>query len=422
VKARGVDERVVELSATSRRTRSGREYRGFTEGSPIKTDLRFAPALYKAVRTSCEIAEHHEGLAGPPRHARANKAGAFDTPTSMSPLTTPSTSRSASPTRSIAGSTQAVLDTTPTPPPSPLSPPPPSPTATGTPNTTARASTRGKRSRSQAQIDKGKARSKRRRLAKGTGAQRAGEGPGGGSEVRERRQRSVPRRSRSFATRHSNVRTMRSRPVQLALLVSRGGYTGRQEPGLQDEPWRLEGLLDEGFELFNWNGRWVEPATNPVHRSTGSSPPLYLRTPHVVLDECGNIVAALVGEPNEPDGRPKETTYRAACGRVAALLEGLRTGQDGRFSAEQRVHRRGAFPALSKGMSYGGGQEVRAWRFPRCRNQPPFLQYPQNLHLGSQAQERLMDALTSNADVQRIAGFQEGTSSATRIRTARSHV
>jgi hypothetical protein len=86
---------------------------------------------------------------------------------------------------------------------------------------------------------------------------------------------------------------------------------------------------------------------------------LYDRTPYLILDDANNIVGGLIGQPEESPNRPEADTYSAACERVAALLETLRADNEARFSEEQRVHRRGAFAALSQGMSYGGGQKVR---------------------------------------------------------------
>lgn len=100
-----------------------------------------------------------------------------------------------------------------------------------------------------------------------------------------------------------------------------------------------------------------------------------------ILDSEGRIVAVLVGQPsNDPSW---EQVHQDA----AAKLE--RARRECRFSAKQRSHRRGRFPALATGISHGGGQLK-----------------PGNLDHGSN--DAVLKSLTAHPSFLRLAGFASG--------------
>lgn len=100
-----------------------------------------------------------------------------------------------------------------------------------------------------------------------------------------------------------------------------------------------------------------------------------------ILDSAGRIVAVLVGQPS--DDPSWEQVHKSA----ADKLEQARA--ECRFSAKQKSHRRGRFPALATGISHGGGQ-LR----------------PGNLKHGSN--DGVLRSLTSHPSFMRLAGFASG--------------
>ncbi|TFK70520.1 hypothetical protein BDN72DRAFT_766345, partial [Pluteus cervinus] len=109
------------------------------------------------------------------------------------------------------------------------------------------------------------------------------------------------------------------------------------------------------------------------------------RKPHAILDGDGRIVTVLVGRPQKDS-----SGWDALIRGVAELMEAFRrTGdEESLFSGDQRQHRRGNFVALSRGISYGGGQRE-----------------PKNLAHGARLHQLLQDFVNENS-VKRIAGFQ----------------
>jgi hypothetical protein len=77
---------------------------------------------------------------------------------------------------------------------------------------------------------------------------------------------------------------------------------------------------------------------------------ILLRTPRPIVDGHDRVIAALAGQPNDPQW--DDVSNRAA--------EDVRVaGEACSFTPKQAKHWRGPFPALAKGVSFGGGQSVK---------------------------------------------------------------
>ena len=75
----------------------------------------------------------------------------------------------------------------------------------------------------------------------------------------------------------------------------------------------------------------------------------------LILDKEDRIIAALVGQPDDPQWRE---TVDAAAGVLQEVEElGSSTNL---FTEDSHHHRRGEFLAVPAGVSFGGGQTVRA--------------------------------------------------------------
>lgn len=83
------------------------------------------------------------------------------------------------------------------------------------------------------------------------------------------------------------------------------------------------------------------------------------RTPHAIIDAGERVVSALAGQPNDPQWANVSDS---------AADDVREAGDACVFSDEQLEHRRGEFPALAVGVSFGGGQKVgRAYRLQQLR-------------------------------------------------------
>lgn len=108
---------------------------------------------------------------------------------------------------------------------------------------------------------------------------------------------------------------------------------------------------------------------------------MFLSSTVAILDSKGRIVAVLVGRPT---GDP---TWDQVNISAANKFEEAR-GQL-KLSANQKVHRRGRFPALASGISHGGGQLK-----------------PSNLDHGPN--DEVLKSLTEHPSFIRMAGFASG--------------
>lgn len=71
-------------------------------------------------------------------------------------------------------------------------------------------------------------------------------------------------------------------------------------------------------------------------------------TPRPITDSSKRIFACLAGRPDDP-------TYDLACKDAFESI--VREGQAAQFTSAEKKHRRGHFPALATGISYGKGQK-----------------------------------------------------------------
>ncbi|KAJ7803236.1 hypothetical protein B0H14DRAFT_3487658 [Mycena olivaceomarginata] len=90
----------------------------------------------------------------------------------------------------------------------------------------------------------------------------------------------------------------------------------------------LPNLIGLGFRLVDWDGLTSKP----------------------IIDSKGRIIAVLAGQPNHPEYRETVVlAFQAVCD----------AGDEARFPASMRKHRRGLFAAINAGLSYGKGQKTR---------------------------------------------------------------
>jgi hypothetical protein len=73
------------------------------------------------------------------------------------------------------------------------------------------------------------------------------------------------------------------------------------------------------------------------------------------MDKDRNIIASLHGRPPRPTSGPDTWMTETCDPAYEQMLEAARVLN----KAEPEVHRRGCFPALASGISFGGGQKVR---------------------------------------------------------------
>ncbi|KAH6899086.1 hypothetical protein BKA70DRAFT_1115654 [Coprinopsis sp. MPI-PUGE-AT-0042] len=116
-------------------------------------------------------------------------------------------------------------------------------------------------------------------------------------------------------------------PANLSSLPSSScGYRAYVKPSKPlSKPLQLDSLLKDGYKLIEWDGKTTRPIVDP---------------------DTSKTFMVLVAPPDDP-------TYRAACDEVASVLEAH--AQSGSFTNEELSHKRGQFPALNVGTSYGQG-------------------------------------------------------------------
>ncbi|KAJ7662901.1 hypothetical protein B0H17DRAFT_1162909 [Mycena rosella] len=110
------------------------------------------------------------------------------------------------------------------------------------------------------------------------------------------------------------------------------------------------------------------PSAPSRRQSVATSPP---PPPH------GRIIAVLAGQ-------PRHDAYREAVERAVRAIHDA--GDEARFPASMRRHRRGLFAIINVGLSYGKGQATPGW-------------------LHTKEYTGIADSLLANKDVRRLAGF-----------------
>ncbi|KAJ7431724.1 hypothetical protein FB451DRAFT_1381385 [Mycena latifolia] len=107
------------------------------------------------------------------------------------------------------------------------------------------------------------------------------------------------------------------------------------------------------------------------------------RSPKLILDVHGRIIAILLGRPEDPDW---DSVVRDA---AKAMHRAYRRGHaSGAFRAKDSKHRRGKYTVLTSGVSFGGGQKR-----------------PGNL-VNSPQRQKLINYLLRNKSLRRLAGVQ----------------
>ncbi|KAL1671983.1 hypothetical protein EV122DRAFT_225565 [Schizophyllum commune] len=162
------------------------------------------------------------------------------------------------------------------------------------------------------------------------------------------------------------ARPIKTKAKLAGLRITRTGYTAMREEKAEKtrkRVYRLKDLVGPqsafNFELYNWDGV----------------------TPVPILDKKRRVIAVLAGTPDQKDWPAQHTSLADAIEAARPKLK---------FSTVQTKHRRGVFPAIAVGHSYGGGQ----------MRPMPVSQEPSNV-------PTLIALLTHIAFI-RLAGFATG--------------
>lgn len=118
----------------------------------------------------------------------------------------------------------------------------------------------------------------------------------------------------------------------------------------------------------------VPPPSSPLNQPHLLPP---FRTPVPLYDRKNRIYASL-------SGQPSGTSYRNAANRSYFRI--AEEGEDANFHQSCSVHRRGGFPALNVGLSYGMGQQEPA-------------------HLKNGAYSHMLERLVQDPAIQQVAAF-----------------
>lgn len=133
--------------------------------------------------------------------------------------------------------------------------------------------------------------------------------------------------------------------------VTKPGWIGKRLSDLPRREFTKQELVDDhGMACFPWDGRWVFR-----HKRAAPLADVLCRTTHLLLDNEQHVIGALVGQPKDAEGWQKvhDEAYKSL--QAAASSMG--------FSHKETSHRRGAFPAVAHGISFGGGQAVSLFFF-----------------------------------------------------------
>jgi hypothetical protein len=139
------------------------------------------------------------------------------------------------------------------------------------------------------------------------------------------------------------------------LPVASGAFVGVRFGAGRSKPWTMDELLQKGFDMVEWDGKYVFSFITLFLKVTPN-----LRTPIGLLDEETRIFVALAGC---PDGNDYDAcAKRATAAMVAAAHEGSGTWTKKQTTANAR----GNFPAFTGGIGMGGGRTVKSFVVLRC--------------------------------------------------------
>lgn len=123
------------------------------------------------------------------------------------------------------------------------------------------------------------------------------------------------------------------------------GWVGRPLHDLPQNAFTLEDLKSEySVVCFEWDGMYV------LDRSATASAHRVPRSPHLLLDRENRVVGVLAGRPLDPGWGAVHDSALSALESAAPKM---------RLRPKDAAHRRGSYPSVSHGISFGGGQEVR---------------------------------------------------------------
>ena len=179
--------------------------------------------------------------------------------------------------------------------------------------------------------------------------------------------------------------------------VSEPGWIGKRVQGLPCREFTKQELIEDyGMSCFGWDGRW-----GPLHPSIGCCSPSYDRGTHLLLDRDRSVGGVLVGQPKDFEswGVVQEDAFDGLQGAASRLS----------FSDKECCHRRGHYPSLPHGISFGGGQPVRASVFLSINPAKQHEQEPQHLRHRCKEREEELEALMNRPSIQRICKFASST-------------
>lgn len=162
-----------------------------------------------------------------------------------------------------------------------------------------------------------------------------------------------------------------------SLRVANGGYSALREKLDQtaEREYTLHELTEDlGFDVIDWDGRQVNLIAS-VRLLICS-----LREPRPILDNGGRVIAVLAGQPSD-------RSYSKAADRAFKAM--MQQGSAAGFGPNGTKHRRGAFPVLNVGVSYGKGQQ-----------EPAYLQ--------TGAYTPMLNRLVEDKSFERLAAFASG--------------
>jgi len=102
-------------------------------------------------------------------------------------------------------------------------------------------------------------------------------------------------------------------------------------------------------------------------------------------------------------GRPNDETYKADLILIEQAMQATRGNLS--FPKGSTDHRRGRYPHISTGVSYGGGAKARQPSPPQVYTALINPQRPGDLRVGSSSNQRLVRELEGHRGMKRLVGF-----------------
>lgn len=128
--------------------------------------------------------------------------------------------------------------------------------------------------------------------------------------------------------------------------VTGPGWTGKTLGDLPPRVFSLSEVVEDyKMTYFKWDGQYVLFPCSMEHCLTT----YYARSTHLLLDKDGYIIGVLLGAPRDPGWPLVNGEAFDALDKAATLLS---------YKDKTKAHRRGEFPSLAHGISFGGGQQV----------------------------------------------------------------